>query len=276
MNNRALSLSLVMAAIAVFFVWSYVSSFEENARKKFGTEVSVLKAKRNIKEMENISDENVVFESVLKNYVEPSAITFEGGKDDEKVKSIKGLLGTVALVPLRKGEQITLTKITDPGARTGVSSQVTPGKRAMAIPVSEVSGVGKLVKPGDRVDLIVVLDTGGGKDGKIAKVLLQDVVVLAVGRNVSGGVPRVFEADGFGGKDRVRSLASDTNFTTVTLEVEPSQSQTLALVLNNGDNVMSLSLRNNDDTERVNLPSQMLQDVLGPDLMRTRAQPGRR
>ena len=36
MDNRALTLSVVMAILAVFFVQSYVSSIEEETRKKFG------------------------------------------------------------------------------------------------------------------------------------------------------------------------------------------------------------------------------------------------
>src|SRR5262249_14988078 len=50
MNNRVVTLSLFMAAAAVFMVSSYVNSIEDESRKKFGTEVLVVKAKRDIKE----------------------------------------------------------------------------------------------------------------------------------------------------------------------------------------------------------------------------------
>jgi len=40
---------------------------------------------------------------------------------------------------------------------------VPPGKRAMAISVSELTGVGKLVYPGDTVDLVITLDSNAIK-----------------------------------------------------------------------------------------------------------------
>lgn len=279
MNNKALTLSLVMAVIAVFFVQSYVQSIEDEARKKFGTEVLVLKAKGNIKEMDTIND--TMFETALipKRFLEPAAVYWdtrseEGNKDVTRDR--RALVGSVAQVPIKKGEQITRNKITEPGIRTGLSPQVTPGRRAVAIPVTETSGVAKLVKPGDRIDLIAVLDLGGGKENKVAKTVLQDVVVLSTGRNVTNNAARVLEQDTPGGKERIRSLAEDATFTTVTLEVTPEQAQTLALIQGGGDNALSISLRNNDDTERTSLNSTVFQDVLGADAARVRAPAGRR
>jgi pilus assembly protein CpaB len=147
--------------------------------------------------------------------------------------------------------------------RTGLSPQITPGKRAISVPVNEVSGVSKLVKPGDRVDLIAVIGMGQGNQNKVARTLLQDVVVLAVGRSVTNNVARSVETDPYTNKERVRNLAEDPNFPSVTLEVEPSQAQAMALVLASGDSMLSLSLRNNDDTDRIQVEPMQLMDVVG-------------
>ncbi|MDR3607404.1 MAG: Flp pilus assembly protein CpaB [Oligoflexia bacterium] len=269
MNNKAFTLSLVMAILAVFFVESYVSSLEEETKRKFGTEVLVVVAKRDIKEMETLNETMWEFETKPKKFLESSAVYFEGKKPgDEKVtESLRSLVGAVAVVPIKKGDQITFNKLIEPSVRTGLSPQVTPGRRAVAIPVSETSSVAKLVKPGDRVDLVVVVDMGAGKENKISKTILQDVVVLATGHNVTNNAPRQVEQDSFAGKERVRSLAEDTNFASVTLEVDPLQAQQLAL-LSNSDSTLILSLRNNDDSDRTNTGSTMLQDVLGADLSR--------
>lgn len=266
MNNKALTLSLVMAIIAVFFVQSYVSSIEEEQRKRFGTEVLVLEAKRDIKEMETINETMVEFQVIPKKFLEPAAISFNTREENkETTLGKKALAGTVAIVPIKKGEQITTNKITEPNMRTGLAPQVAPGRRAVSVPVSEITGVSKLVKPGDRVDLIAVLDMGGGKEAKIVKTVLQDVVVLAVGHSVTNNVARTVEIDPGSGKEKVRNLAEDFNFSSVTLEVEPIQAQTLALVMANGDNAMTLALRNNDDTDRPALPALNYGDVLGAD-----------
>jgi pilus assembly protein CpaB len=276
MNNKALTLSIFMAVFAIFFVNSYVTSIEEEAKKKYGTAVLVVVAKNNIKEMDTVLENVLDFKEVPKRFLEPNAVSLEM-KEDEKVKdsvkvtTLKGLVGTVAIVPIKKGEQITYNKITEPSMRTGLASQITPGKRAMAVSVSETSGVAKLVKPGDRIDLIAVLDLGGGKENKIAKTILQDVVVLSTGRYITNNVARVIEADPYSDKQRIKPLAEDFSFTTVTLELEPTQAQALALVIANGDSALTLSLRNNDDKDLVNFPSTTFQDVLGADASRARA-----
>jgi len=176
------------------------------------------------------------------------------------------------MVPIKKDEQVTYNKITEPNLRTGLAPQVTPGKRAVAVPVNEVTSVGKLVKPGDRVDIITVFDGGTGKNSRIAKTILQDVVVLAVGRNVTNNVPRIFEKEAMGENYRVTSLARFDGFSSVTVEVDPVQAQALALVMSVGDqSSLFLSLRNNDDSDRTNITAIGVFDVLGADSTRVRA-----
>ena len=276
MNNRALTLSLVMAVMAVFFVQSYVSSIEEEEKKKYGTSVMVVVAKKDIREMDTINETQLEYMVIPKKYLEPAAVSVESKTEDaSSAKTLRSIAGNVAIVPIKKGEQMTYNKITDPSIRTGLSPQIAPGKRAVSIPISETSGVSKLIKPGDRVDLISVVDVGGGKDKKVAKTVLQDVVILSVGRYITNNVARSVEADPLGGKERVRSLAEDYSFTTVTLEVDPIQVQTIFLLLNSDDNAVTLSLRNNDDSERVNLPDTTLAEIYG-DYLRSRGGAQRR
>lgn len=272
MNNRALTLSLAMAAFAVFFVWSYVSGIEDVERKKYGTKFTVIRAKQDIKEMDTIKEEMLEPTTVPKDFLEPNSIHFEANANDpEMIKSLKRYTGLVAIVPIKKGEQMTLNKISEPGIRTGLSPQITPGKRGVAIPVSETTGVGKLVKPGDRVDVIAIIDPGGRKEQKISKTVLQDVVVLAIGRSIANNAARTIEPDFISGKDKVRSLAEDFSFASVTLEVDPLQAQMVSLLLANGDSSLTLSLRNNDDADRGALPPTTFADVWGSDFSRSRS-----
>jgi pilus assembly protein CpaB len=269
MNNRAMTMALLIAGIAVFLVSSWVGDVENRAKTRYGTKIMVVKAKTDIKESQTITEDMLGYDEIPKTFKEPSAIIFEtsakeGSESDEEVKkSLRSIAGTVAIVPIKKGEQITYNKITEPGIRTGLSPQVAPGRRAIAMNVSNQSSVSKLIKPGDRVDVIAVLDMGGGKDTKISKTILQDVVVLSVGQNVTNNIPRKLEMDG--NKANYRSLAEDSSYDTVTVEVEPEQAQVVALVAGNGENALTLVLRNNDDTERKNFGSTMMSDILGSD-----------
>lgn len=269
MNNKAVTLSAVMAILAVFFVQSYVSSKEEEFKKKFGVEVQVVVAKKNITEMQTLDETMFELKRLPKRFIEPGAIFFQPNEEEKTVaKDMKKIAGTVANLPIQKGEQITFNKISEPSIRTGLSPQVTPGMRAMSVAVNETTGVGKLVKPGDRVDLIAIIDGGGtGKGTKLAKTVLQDIVVLAVGRNITNNLGRLIETDA-AGKPKVKPLTTYDGFSSVTIEVTPLQAQTLALVQAGGSNAITLSLRNNDDTDKVGLAGVLTSDVLGADAER--------
>ena len=104
-----------------------------------------------------------------------------------------------------------------------------------------------------------------GDNRRLSKTFLQDVVILSTGKNVTNHVARIVEVDPFGGKEKVRPLTEDTNFTTVTLEVDPIQAQLLSLVMSNSDNAISLALRNNDDSERPAVGAATFIDILGAD-----------
>lgn len=274
MQNKSMLMALIIASGATFLVWSYVDDADKKAQARFGGQVIVMKAKRDINEAELIDDSMIEKVTIPETFKEPSAIYFDPKmSEEEQQKSLKGLEGTVATVPIKKGEQITRNKMSEMGARTGLSPQVSPGRRAVAIQVNEQTSVSKLIKPGDRVDLIAVLDKGGGdKKNKVAKTLFQDVVVLSVGKNVTNNIAAVQER--LGSKTVVRSLNEDLNYSTITVELEPLQAQTLALVIAQGDNSLMFSLRNNDDSERLNLGGTILEDVLSADALRGRVPAG--
>ncbi|NDG86259.1 MAG: Flp pilus assembly protein CpaB, partial [Proteobacteria bacterium] len=185
-----------MAGFAVFFVLTSVQSIEDSAKNRYGAEITVLVAREDIKEMENIVESMIESKVVPMNFVEPTAIRFNKKvKEDEAdfQEEVKKLIGNVALVSIKKGEQLAWNKITEASIKTGLAPQVAPGRRAMSVMVDEISSVSKLLKPGDRVDLISVIDVGasaGGRENKIAKTLLQDVVILAVGRSVTNNLAR--------------------------------------------------------------------------------------
>ena len=272
MNSRAMSLSLVMAGIAVFLVMSSVSSIEEDAKKKFGDEVTVLVAKQDIKEMDTILDGMIEPRLVPRRFVEPSAINFDARvKEDSKdyAMETKSIVGNVAIVSIKKGEQLARNKITEPSMRTGLAPQVTPGKRAISIAVDENTSVSKLVKPGDRVDIIAIVDVSAGagaRESKIAKTIMQDVVILAVGRNITNNIARKIDVDSSTNRPRVRSLTEFDGYSSVTLEVDPNQAQVIAAIVGGSSNKLILTLRNNDDTDRTNLAGSRATDVILNDV----------
>ena len=255
MNNKAFTISLALAGMAVFMIYSYITSQEQSLKEKYGIETTVLIAKKNIAEMAEITDNSLTTDKKPQSFVEPGA---------DKIK-VQDVVGLIAMVPINKGEQITLNKLMQPGIATGLSRQISPGKRAVALPVDDNSAVGRLLKPGDRIDLMTTIDPpGGAKGSQMSKIVAQDLPVLAVGEYITTTAPRREEIDFTTGKKLIRNLNVEHNYNTITLEVDPQTAMSLALLRDGGSRI-SVMLRNSDDSERVNIPAITLLDVLGPD-----------
>ena len=71
MNSRAFTLSLLIAGIAMFMVYSYIDGVESGFKEQYGSEVPVLVAKTDIKELELIDDRKVEIVNVPRKYVSP-------------------------------------------------------------------------------------------------------------------------------------------------------------------------------------------------------------
>ncbi|MGE4234477.1 MAG: Flp pilus assembly protein CpaB [Bacteriovoracia bacterium] len=258
MNNRAFTISLALAGLAVFMIYSYITSKEEEYKARYGSETAVVVAKKDINEMDQINANMIEIISKPKKYIEPG---YTNNKEEVE--------GYIASVPIRRGEQITLNKIMAPGVRTGLSRQITPGKRAISIAVSDLSAVGRLIKPGDRIDLAATIDPPGAQKGaQITKLILQDAPVLSVGEYISNQAPRKIEKDETSGRSIARNLNADRNFNTITIEVEPVMALQIVHMQSMSAHGITVMLRNNDDTERVQSTAVNVTDLLGSDVSR--------
>ncbi len=252
MNSRAFTLSLVIAGIAMFMVYSFLEGKEAEFIKEYGNAKPVVVAKVDIKELELIDDRKVQVVNVPEKFIAPGAF-----------RSVVDVFSTIATVPIKKGEQLTTPRVTYPGARTGLASQVSIGKRAVSVTVSEAASVSKLIKPGDRVDVLTMVDYAGGRKDKLKiKTVLQNVYVLSTGLSVSNNIPLV----GFRTDDEVKTLNLNnyTNFNSVTLELSPFEVQKIYYLIRAGSGIY-LSLRNNDDKKTEVISGTRIFDVLGED-----------
>lgn len=252
MNSRAFTTSLILAALAVMMIYSYIESRETELQSDYGNQTPVVVAKEDIKELEIIDDRKVQLMNVPSKFQMPG--TF---------KRVEDLYNTIAAVPIKKGEQITSPRVTYPGAQSGLSRQISIGKRALSIQVTENQAVSRLLKPGDRVDILALVDYASGKKERLkVKTVLQDVLVLSTGLYVTNSVPIVnVKSDS---ELRQLKLNSYTNYNTVTLELTPFEVQKMVFLISAGNGIY-LSLRNNDDKTIERISATRLYDVLGED-----------
>lgn len=143
----------------------------------------------------------------------------------------KAVVGRSARRDFLRGEPIIESKLVPTGKSGGLLSLiVSEGKRAFTIRVNEVVGVGGFIVPDTRVDVIVTMVPPGSNE-KISKVVLENMLVLAVGQIVEQ-------------KDN-----KPITVNTVTLSVTPEEAEKLALATNDG--ALQLVLRNFMDNDNV-------------------------
>jgi pilus assembly protein CpaB len=143
---------------------------------------------------------------------------------DTNANASQVVTGTVARAPIVSGEPLTNTKIVHADSAGFMSARLTPGMRAVSIPISTESGAGGFILPNDRVDVIVTIQVSETPKGFVARTLLRDVRVLAV--------DQTFAQD----KDQKTVIAK-----TATLELSPQQSEMVSAASSTG--VVSLALR---------------------------------
>lgn len=155
--------------------------------------------------------------------------------------TIQNVVGSVALLNLSAGDFILSPMLerlnsqnSGNGNSTGSTTALTvpDGKRAVAIPIGLVSGVGYAVKPGDHVDVLVTMDikdsSANSQAVAVTTLAAQDVLILSVGESTSGDKTKV-----------------DTKSYTLALSVP----QAMAVTLGSEKGSLRLLLRNPVNTD---------------------------
>jgi pilus assembly protein CpaB len=166
-----------------------------------------------------------------------------------KVDEVVGAERRVALRSIAVGEPVLKDKVSGFGGRAALSQIIPDGYRAVAVRLTDVSGAGGFILPGDRVDVLSTISPTNEKIDTITNILLENVRVLAIDQ----------DADETTGGAIVAKAA--------TLEVRPEDTQKIALASSIG--TLSLSLRNMlaetaDDATQSNTNKPIRYRDLGP------------
>ena len=163
------------------------------------------------------------------------------------IRSLEDAEGRVVRGSIVAGEPLMEGKLAPQLAgRGGIMPMLVPeGQRGVTIKLDEAMRESGFVMPNSRVDVLVSMPKGPGSNEKIAKVILQDVTVLAAGQTVE-----------------MKDNKPVTN-TTVTMALTPQQVERLAVAQSDGK--LMLVQRNLRDTEVVRTPgatpSSLLSDL---------------
>ena len=236
MRRRLLVIVLcasLIGLLASFLVYRVVSQV---ARAKDDQAESIVVAAANIGLAEGITRQHVKLVPWPKAAVPPGAI-----------RSLEEAEGRVVRASIVAGEPLIEAKLAPHLAgKGGIMPMLVPeGQRGVTIKLDEAMRESGFVLPNSRVDVLVSMPKAPGANEKIAKVILQDVTVLAAGQTVE-----------------MKDNKPVTN-TTVTMALTPQQVERLAVAQAEGK--LMLVQRNLRDTDFVRTPgatpSSLLSDI---------------
>jgi len=230
-----LIIAVALALLATYLVNMYLQQKTEEAKKLAAKRqqniTTVVIAKQDIGAGTTINEGMVEEVNAYKDSLQPRAAT-----------TIDRVVNKIAVAPIAKGEQVLLNKVTLQGQETTLAAKIPRGKRAITIPVDNISSVGGMVRPGDHVDVMGVVPipmmTADGKQTAqmTPMALFQDVLVLAVGQEYTT-MPSAEKKAG------ERAL-----YPVITLALAPQEANLIAFVQEQGSRIR-LVLRSPEDTQ---------------------------
>lgn len=155
--------------------------------------------------------------------------------------AVETVIGRVPRQPLVPGEPVLESRLVPVDGRAGLSSALSPGKRAITVRVNDVIGVAGFALPGTYVDVLV--SARDSNNEPFSRIVLEAVKVLAVAQ------------------DTVSAPAKPKVVNAVTLELTPAESERLDLARSVGS--LSLALRNELDKTRQTSAGTRLETLMG-------------
>lgn len=242
-QRLGLVIGIVLALAALFMINAYLEQqrevIKQEERKKIEkahtNQGEVLVAKKDISRGAAIEAAMVNKETVPNKYLQPQAVS-----------SLDRIVGMLTVVPISKGDQITLAKLSYPGQSGGGGlAEITPvGKRAITIPVDNIASLAGMIKPGDYVDVITMIPvpvtTPEGKQAtQVATFpLFQNVLILAVGQELG----TLLKQESRYAKEEKREASP-----LITLALSPQEANLIAFVQEQGK--IRLILRSPTDSQ---------------------------
>ena len=94
--------------------------------------------------------------------------------------SIDSVVGRVTRVDVFKGEVVVPGRLAPNGTGAGLQVKITPGKRAFGVRVDDISGIGGMIQPNSRVDVMSIIRDAKANQN-VAKLFMANMRVLSVG-----------------------------------------------------------------------------------------------
>lgn len=228
----AVSVGGLAALGAKNYITGQMKAIEEREKNK--TTVKLVVAKKNLEKGTPLSPETVAIRAIPAEWAHSGAITPEQYGRAE---------GSVLAYPASSGEPLIWAQLEGQRAPT-FSSRLVAGRRAVTVPVDEISSLSGMVEPNDRIDIVVSVNKN---NRNYTFTLLQGVTVLATGSKVS--------------QDEKDAEGRPRTFTTITLDTDPEDAKRVIAAREIGR--VTALLRAPNDVSSVSSKRSDAQSLLG-------------
>lgn len=251
MNRRALVIAVIVSLVGAALLAIYIRRFEEEASG--GDPVKLLVAVKPIEAGALITDEMLATRAVPRAYVEDRAVLeterakIIGLRVGHTVQAQQTMMWTDLAIAMEKGRSL--------------SSLIQPGMRAVTVKTKGNEDKGfALIRPGDRIDVIATMPGEKQADARSSIVLLQNVLVLAVGGDT--------------GADLADKPGQQQMEMILSLSLTVPEAQLLALATEKG--TITVAIRNPDDVRVTEGMSDLSSSALSDTKRRGEVQNARR
>ena len=224
MEKKGVLVPMLLAMGAAVFYLMVLTSKESALRGAYET-AKVLSARVDIPERTVLKEDMVEVLEIPRKFMQQDSIEIKTQSD------MKIIVNLVTRTRVPKGNQLTQSALISLSPESGLSVKIPPGYRGTILPIEPEMKI--LIKPGDRVDVMVTFDAmmNDGRKEKVTATILQNVLVIAVGTNLGQGMnAKQFKNLG----DKEDKTAAFSEKASVSLALNPNEAQYLALANSQG------------------------------------------
>lgn len=225
MEKKGVLIPMVLAMLAAGFYLMVLTSKERALSSNYET-AKVLVARNDIPERTVLREDMVESMDIPRKFMQQDCFEIKAPSD------IKLIVNLVTRTRLPKGNQLTQSSLISLSPESGLSVKIPPGYRGAMLPIDPEMKA--LIKPGDRVDVLVTFDAlmNDGRKEKVTATILQNVLVIAVGSNLGQGMnAKQFKLQA-AAEDKTAAFSEKA---TASLALNPNEAQYLALALKQGE-----------------------------------------
>ncbi len=240
MEKKGVMIPMLLALFAAVIYMVALSSKEKSLSGEWEM-AQVLVANTDIPERTVLKESMVETLPIPRKFMQQDAFEYRTPSD------MKQIVNLVTRNRIPKGDQITQSSLVPLSPESGLSVKIPPGYRGMMLPID--SDMKPLIKPGDRVDVLVTFEAvmkDTGQKEKVTATILQNVLVIAVGNNLGQGMSASQFKSAAAAEDKTAAFAEHAS---VSLALNPTEAQYLALAIKQSAGEVTVILRGLGDVE---------------------------